>query len=526
MEKSSQRALVIGSAPAAYVAACVREAAGRHGEVLVLAKGAANAGLAGPNVRVRAFEGQLDIRNKSLAKALLGWRPDVVYIVYGSWLGHDNVFLAVHFYLRLARKRYAAFLFSKTAQPVDLRQRLTHPFTRVDLALSPLHWLALPLYLLVRLMAPLLLVRFEPMRPSALGHYEELEIYLGKKRAGEFPPRCLDVFCYKDTPCNAQILKMYRRKVCVVPLARYLLTWNHYIPGGDRHALHLRPWDYATLITQRECSVAFDPDEARQGRERAAALGVDVDKPFVCLGFRDGLFDSTVRLGLYGRPDDKDARRQLDLHAFRNADIANALPAVRFLHEAGYAVVRMGSKARPLPESMTPHAFDYANSPARSEFLDIYLGATCRFFITTGYGLDTPPLVFRRPMVSVNTEYRLLRPNILYIFRHHWSKALGRPLRLREIFATGAAFYAMTTQFEENGVELRENTPEEILDAVREMEARTRGTWVEDDEDRALQQRFWDIVRPYYLPQYATRAYCDSIRIGSRFLKGQPDFLD
>ncbi len=468
----------------------------------------------------------MDVFNKSLAKALLFFRPDVVYIVYGSWLGHDNVFLAVHFYMSLLRKKYAAFLFSKSAQEVDLKKRISHPYTRVDLALSLGHWLALPLYLLIRLFGPLLRVRFEPMRPSALGHYEELEIYLGKKNAGEFPPRVLDVFCYKDTPCNMQILKMYRKKVLIIPLARYLLTWNHYIPGGEKHALHLRPWDYTTLITQKECSIDFDDQERENGRKMVAAIGASDAKPLVCLGFRDGLFDKNVRLGLYGDEDNEGAKKQLDLHDFRNADIANAEPAVRFLNDEGYRVVRMGSIATPLPETMKPFAFDYANSDVRSEFLDIYLGATCRFFITTGYGLDTPPLVFRRPMVSVNTEYRMLRPHILYIFRHHWSKELGRPLTLREIFSSGAAFHSSSAQFEENGVELRENSQEEILDAVREMESRVRGEWVEDEEERALQRRFWDIVRPYYLPQYTTDVYTESIRIGSKFLKSNASFLE
>ncbi|MBU1248629.1 MAG: TIGR04372 family glycosyltransferase, partial [Proteobacteria bacterium] len=371
---AEKTALIIGSAPIAYVAACVEEIAAAYDRVIVVAKGEPGQGLERDTVTVRSFEGQLNVSNAALAKAILTSRPDAVYIVYGSWLGHNHIFIAVNFYMALLLKRYKAYLFSRSAQEVDLKKRISHPFTRVDLGLSLVHWLFLPLYLFVRLLGPLLRIRFEPMRPSALGHYEELEIYLGMRYAGHVPPRTIDVFCYKDKPCNRQILKMFRTKILIIPWARYLLTWNHYIPGGEKHRLDLRPWDYSTLITQHDCKIAFSPEDRSRAVEQMKTMGLQEGESFVCLGFRDGMFDQQVRLGLYGNQEDANARRQLNLHAFRNADIANAECAVDYLTQQGHKVVRMGSIARPLPPAMGAKAFDYANWDGRNELLDIYLG--------------------------------------------------------------------------------------------------------------------------------------------------------
>ena len=38
----------------------------------------------------------------------------------------------------------------------------------------------------------------------------------------------------------------------------------------------------------------------------------------------------------------------------------------------------------------------------RSDFMDIYFGAKCHFFIGVGTGIDAIPDIFRRPILYVN----------------------------------------------------------------------------------------------------------------------------
>ena len=44
-----------------------------------------------------------------------------------------------------------------------------------------------------------------------------------------------------------------------------------------------------------------------------------------------------------------------------------------------------------------PKIIDYTNSEFRSDFLDIYLSANCKFFLTTMSGLDNLLPIFNIP---------------------------------------------------------------------------------------------------------------------------------
>ena len=58
---------------------------------------------------------------------------------------------------------------------------------------------------------------------------------------------------------------------------------------------------------------------------------------------------------------------------------------------------------------------------------------------------------------------------------------------------------------EKVGIQYVNNTEDELLDAVEEMEARVMGTWKESTEDLLLQEKFWSMfpkdpvyIRPYH----------------------------
>jgi hypothetical protein len=65
-----------------------------------------------------------------------------------------------------------------------------------------------------------------------------------------------------------------------------------------------------------------------------------------------------------------------------------------------------------------------------------------------------------------------------------------------------------------------ENTSEEILDLTKEMNERIDGTWVAEDEDEELQERFRALFKPSHL-------CCGfSCRISTAFLKKNRDLLE
>lgn len=65
-------------------------------------------------------------------------------------------------------------------------------------------------------------------------------------------------------------------------------------------------------------------------------------------------------------------------------------------------------------------------------------------------------------------------------------------MAFKEIYESGAGRFLRTDQYEKLGIELIENTSDEVLDVSMEMHQRLNNTWETTDEDEVLQKRFWD----------------------------------
>ena len=144
-----------------------------------------------------------------------------------------------------------------------------------------------------------------------------------------------------------------------------------------------------------------------------------------------------------------------------------------------------------------PNFIDYAANGMRSEFMDVYLGNKCHFCITTGSGWDSIPEMFRRPMVYVNMlplgQLHTFRTNTISITKRHVLGATQETLTLRKIFTHKVGFCTKTSDYNTKGVDIIENTPEEIRDVAIEMAEHLEGTWQAQPDDEALQKRFWEI---------------------------------
>jgi len=93
-------------------------------------------------------------------------------------------------------------------------------------------------------------------------------------------------------------------------------------------------------------------------------------------------------------------------------------------------------------------------------------------------------------------------------------------MSFREILESGAGEYFRTEQYEELGVEVVENSPEEIVRVVIEMDERLQGTWRTTEEDEELQRRFWSFFDLSHM--YDNKL----LRIGAEFLRQNEELLD
>ena len=372
----------------------------------------------------------------------------------------------------------------------------------------------------VRALRPLFLVRFGVIRSDRIGDFANApEYYLCQRDEGTQEPRAIDLLYYSHNPvCNHQLKVMIDRTLKVFGLVKWLDRANRTLPGGKAHTVTIisrvprHHTEIHRLLSRTKNHLSFTEDEEKRGTEGLRAIGVPGCSPFVCFHARDSAYLDTTF-------PNKDWR----YHDYRNSTIHNYVPAVAELTRRGYSALRMGSVVKEPLATDNPMIIDYADR-GRTEFLDIFLSARCRFFITSGTGIDSVANSFRRPVACVNYlplgYARMWGPLDLFILKHLWLRQEGRFMSFREALEGGVAWFSRGEEYEERGIDVIENSPEEITALVLEMDDRLNGTWQGEDEDEELQRRFWSVFpaseedRPY-LP-----------RIGAEFLRRNRGLLD
>jgi putative glycosyltransferase (TIGR04372 family) len=381
--------------------------------------------------------------------------------------------------------------------------------------------LGLVFVVFTRVASPFILVRVRRMYSERIGHFAaNMEVYLSEVDCGihEQNKRFVDIWFYDGYISNRQLEKMWNRTVRVWPrwFLYHVPRINGYLPGGEKYVV---PWrlnqdrDIHNVLERTHPHLSFTKEEITFGQKKLHELGVPEGLPLVCILGRDLKYLSMTM-------------PEFDLHYndFRNVDITSFLPAAEELARHGYYVIRMGSEVIQPFISDNPMIIDYATNGQRSEFMDIYLGATCHFFITVGTGIDAVPGLFRRPLLYVNfvpLEYVLSwDKNNLFIPKQYWLNKEERFMSFREIIESGAGRFLSNNQYIDKGITLVDNTPEEIREVTVEMEERLKGTWVITEEDEDLQRRFWSLFKPGELHG---KIYS---RIGAAFIRKYKALLD
>jgi putative glycosyltransferase (TIGR04372 family) len=380
--------------------------------------------------------------------------------------------------------------------------------------------LAIPFVFLVRAVRPAILIRFGQLPSSKLGPLAaNTEVYLGERQLGLRGLPGLDLFYHTQQVCNGQLQRMWDRVLHTHPFVGDLDRVNQWLPGGT---LHVVPWrrgrgggdrDLHGVLERTTPSLSLTPEENRQGRAFLQHLGIPDEGPWVCFLARDFAYLETTH------PTERDWR----YHDYRNSTITHYLLAVEQLVHQGYWAFRMGVVVKePLPPTH-PRIIDYATRH-RSEFLDIFLGARCWFFLGDTSGFLCVPMIFRRPLALVNyipLEYvPSWGPNDLFIPKKLWLRQERRLMTFREILQSGVGRYLKTDEYANHGIEIIENTPEEIAALAMEMEQRLTGAWQPTVHDRELQQRFWALFESSEL-HGVTRA-----SIGAQFLREHQALLE
>jgi len=291
-------------------------------------------------------------------------------------------------------------------------------------------------------------------------------------------------------PCNVQLLKMWKRNHNIIESNfLYELFWHSlWLWKKTKLFEPLEMFSNEYQIFQDEYpTLEFTNEEEEIGKKYLKKMGINQSKNwFVCIFARDTEYLKNIYPGA-----------QWDYHNFRNSDIDKFIPAIKYIIDKGGYVVRVGHHVNKPVNFAHSKFIDYSLN-FRNDFMDIYLMAKCRFVLGTTSGICDVAMIFDRPRVGVNW---------VPIGSAPWGKqCLYIPKKLR---GKNSKKYIFFTQFihktknkanpllwygnlfYEAGYEYENNTPEEILDATKEMVARLEGTWHPSEENQKLLKKYY-----------------------------------
>ncbi|OGX27138.1 MAG: hypothetical protein A2787_02080 [Omnitrophica WOR_2 bacterium RIFCSPHIGHO2_01_FULL_48_9] len=372
------------------------------------------------------------------------------------------------------------------------------------------------LFFILRILQPVFHFRIAIGGFERIGHYIHAELYLRKKKAGEYNPGEFLIIVSEKT-ANQQLHRMFQRRLCLID--NDLICWmsTHIKSITKKSPLWLElPYVqcYQEVLDTIPPQLAFIGDEESKGKKLLEEMGIKNNEPFICLHVRDKAYLNTVHN--YRSP------QEWAYHDYRNCNVENFLPAAEHLASHGLYVLRMGHVVEKPFVGKSDKVIDYANK-FRSELGDIYCISKCKFFIATEGGLHSIAWMFNIPVAYSNSAPPAglvgWREDDVVIHKKLWDKNRKRFLTYKEIVQYGADAWYQNDLYLKAGLEVVENSPEEIVELAKEMNARLDKTWVITAEEIELQNRYRSIFPAGH------RSLSFRSRIGTDFLRKNRELL-
>jgi putative glycosyltransferase (TIGR04372 family) len=412
---------------------------------------------------------------------------------------------------------------------VNLKSKLPPRFQKYasfgiipKLILAPVAFLILCGFLLAK---PFVQFRLYRMVDSRIGHLAantEIVRLRSLEHNKNTTKKEIIVYCSENWNCsNNALRKLFFRNSfhlrgplawIALRMSREVRAFRHFGSIANRNL----SVDGTGLLTKQLPLLKFSNEELRKGQDFLASC--DANSKFVCLHVRDSAY-LTKTMG-----------QQIHKHDYRDSDIKTYVAAAESLADLGYTVFRMGAIVKEPLVSKHPQVIDYATNGMRTEFLDIFLGAHCTFTISTGSGWDAIPIIFRQPTLLVNhlpifefsvaTRPLIVHPKILL------DDQSGDTLNLKNLIDREIVHRANSQAYKDAGVEIRDLSSEELVEAVTEMAQRVEGTFVETREQKEMQAKLKHILSTHPKLQPSPNYYPIRAQFASCFLSRYPNFLD
>jgi putative glycosyltransferase (TIGR04372 family) len=206
------------------------------------------------------------------------------------------------------------------------------------------------------------------------------------------------------------------------------------------------------------------PEQMWQSLTADAELcGVPKDARVITIHVKEDGFDKL-------KYNEKIHRRQITFNATRSAKICDYLPAIDYLAESGFVVVRVGDKS--MSSIKHPSLIDLATSEFRSNQLELYMISRSELMIASESGGYLPGVLLNVPILRTNVTHPIVGypPNEkdLYSIKRMRDKETNKWLTPTELL--GPLYLREFESIEhQERYQYEDNAPEEHIASVQEM---------------------------------------------------------
>ena len=407
---------------------------------------------------------------------------------------------------------------------------------------------------IVRLISPIIVIRWHAMISTRIGHFaENTNIYLCEKKLGYHMLKrkiVLDLFYFYPSVCNNQLAKMWKRKLVIFPY--FFMHIVNFINENVANRIYrtvihdlgyyrddadlkkhkdikvttlsfglinnlvvppLSPVDRFNSQEKSETNISFTKKEIDTGEQILKRYGVDPKKKIVGIILRDQKYLQK-----------KYPNNSWEQHQIRQSPYNYYEDCAKKLIDLGYVVVVFGANETDFISNNI--YINYSYSILKSDFMDIYLNSKLHFAISSANGLDAIPIIFNKPIVEVAVApVQLLRTyckRIKILFKTYYSKTLQRKLSLKEIYEFN--IHSLQGSDLSDEIEFIHPTSEEITSAALEIHKELQNDFKYSKEEEILQNKFKDIHKSLSInTQREVESFTSSI--GTLFLKNNKHLL-
>lgn len=375
--------------------------------------------------------------------------------------------------------------------------------------------IGLPIIYIIEKIDWLVSIRFIRLHYKRIGHLSaNTELYLRRRSISKQKGLQVDI-CISGKPANHQLLKMIKRKIIVIE-SKIILKIYHKLKAKSPNS---KVWIELPMNTNEfyEFSnippqLSFTSSEHNIGKSILKSMNIKENDKFICFHARDKSYMEK------SFPKQDNTKQD-----YRNSNIINSIPATEYITDLNMWAIRIGSIVEKPIANNNPKMIDYALN-FRSDFGDIYLLKHCKFFLSSSpTGIQTVASMVGTPIVSPN---RIpigdipLNYSDIFIPMKYQDKKTKKLLTYKEVINIGGDRWFDTQNYIDNGIELIENTSEEILEVTKEMNERLNGTWMPNPIDEELQQMYCNLF------EKGNHIYNFTPRIGADFLRKNQNLLN